>query len=33
MVWCPKYRRPILGGRVKAGVEEMIRAKADGHGW
>jgi putative transposase len=33
VVWCPKYRRPVPGGRVKARLEEFIRAKADEHGW
>jgi putative transposase len=33
VVWCPKYRRPVLGGRVAARCEELIRAKASGHGW
>lgn len=32
VVWCPEYRRPVLGGRVKARLEELIRAKADEHG-
>nr|WP_245740590.1 transposase [Nonomuraea maritima] len=22
VVWCPKYRRPVLGGRVKDRLEE-----------
>ncbi|MFG3438451.1 IS200/IS605 family transposase [Nonomuraea sp. NPDC047897] len=33
VVWCPKYRRPVLGGRVKTRLEELIRAKADEQGW
>jgi putative transposase len=33
VVWCPKYRRPVLDGRVKTRLEELIRAKADEHGW
>ncbi|MFG3442784.1 transposase, partial [Nonomuraea sp. NPDC047897] len=33
VVRCPKYRRPVLGGRVKTGLEELIRAKAGEHGW
>ncbi|MGC5014726.1 IS200/IS605 family transposase [Streptosporangium sp. DT93] len=33
VVWCPKYRRPVLDGRVKNRLEESIRAKADEHGW
>ncbi len=28
----PKYRRPVLGGRVKDRLEELIHAKADEHG-
>ncbi|MEU7877505.1 IS200/IS605 family transposase [Microbispora bryophytorum] len=33
VVWCPKYRRPVLGGRVMTRLEELICAKADEHGW
>lgn len=33
VVWCPKYRRPVLVGRVAARLEELIRAKADEKGW
>ena len=33
VVWCPKYRRPVLAGRVAARCEELIRAKASEHGW
>ncbi|MCG3041883.1 IS200/IS605 family transposase [Streptomyces fenghuangensis] len=33
IVWCPKYRRPVLEGRVAARLEELIRAKADERGW
>lgn len=33
MVWCPKYRRKVLGGRVKTRLEELIRAKAAEHDW
>ncbi|SDJ90955.1 putative transposase [Nonomuraea maritima] len=32
VVWCPKYRGPVLGGRVKDRLQELIRAKADEHG-
>ncbi|UUU25026.1 IS200/IS605 family transposase [Streptomyces sp. DSM 40750] len=27
------YRRPVLGGRVAARLEELIRQKADERGW
>ncbi|MGW4667888.1 IS200/IS605 family transposase [Streptosporangium sandarakinum] len=33
VVWCPKYRRPVLGGRVKDRLEESICAKPAAHGW
>ncbi|MFE1774759.1 IS200/IS605 family transposase [Streptomyces sp. NPDC059008] len=33
VVWCPKYRRPVLGGRVAARLDELIRARADERGW
>lgn len=32
VVWHPKYRRPVLGGRVKTRLQELIHAKADEHG-
>ncbi|MEV5740654.1 transposase [Microbispora rosea] len=32
VVWCPKYRRPVLGGRVKERLE-LIHAKAGERGW
>ncbi|WP_425473584.1 IS200/IS605 family transposase [Streptomyces tailanensis] len=33
VVWCPKYRRPVLDGRVAVRLEELIRQKADERGW
>ena len=33
VVWCPKYRRPVLSGRVKARLEELIRRRAAEHDW
>lgn len=33
VVWCPKYRRPVLGGRVAARLDELIRTKTDEKGW
>ena len=33
VVWCPKYRRPVLAGPVKDRCEALIRAKAAEHGW
>lgn len=33
VLWCPKYRRPVLGGRVAARCAKLIRAKAAGRGW
>ncbi|MFE1935969.1 IS200/IS605 family transposase [Streptomyces sp. NPDC059474] len=33
VVWCPKYRRPVLGGRVAARLDELIRQKAEERGW
>jgi putative transposase len=33
VVWCPKYRRPVLAGRAVGRREELISAQADGHGW
>ncbi|MBO0882464.1 MAG: transposase, partial [Mycobacterium sp.] len=33
LVWCPKYRRRVLGGRVARRLDELIEQVADGHGW
>ena len=33
VVWCPKYRRRVLGGRVAARLRELIEAKATERGW
>jgi putative transposase len=33
VVWCPKYRRPVLGGQVGQRLDELIRQKADERGW
>jgi putative transposase len=33
LVWCPKYRRRIPGGRVVAGCRELLEQIAAEHGW
>ncbi|WP_204808934.1 IS200/IS605 family transposase [Mycobacterium riyadhense] len=33
LVWCRKYRRWILGGRVAARCGELLEEIADEHGW
>jgi putative transposase len=33
VVWCPKYRRPVLGGPVAARLRELIAQKATEKGW
>lgn len=33
VVWCPKYRRRVLGGRVAERLDELIREKANERGW
>jgi putative transposase len=33
LVWCPKYRRRILGGRVAARCGELPEQIAAEHGW
>lgn len=33
LVWCPKYRRRVLGGRVAARCGELLEQVADEHGW
>jgi putative transposase len=32
-VRCPRYRTPVLAGRVAGRCEELIRAKASEHSW
>ena len=32
VVWCPKYRRRVLGGRVAARLRELIEQKATERG-
>jgi len=33
IVWCPKYRKPILEGKVKEYLEDLIRTIAETKGW
>jgi putative transposase len=33
LVWCPKYSRRVLDGRVAARLRELIEAKAAEKGW
>ncbi|WP_433467777.1 IS200/IS605 family transposase [Spirillospora sp. CA-128828] len=33
VVWCAKYRRPVLDGRVAIRLEELIRSKAIEKDW
>ena len=33
MVWCAKYRRRVLGGRVAVRLRELIERKATEMGW
>jgi putative transposase len=33
LVWCPKYRRPVLGGRVADRLCSLIQAKCAERGW
>lgn len=33
VVWCSKYRRPVLDARVAQRLEELIRSKAGERGW
>jgi putative transposase len=33
LVWCPKYRRRVLGGRVARRLDELLRKIAAEHGW
>ena len=33
LVWCPKYRRRVVGGRVAVRWGELLEQIADEHGW
>jgi putative transposase len=33
LVWCPKYRRPVLVDAVALRLRELIEVKAAEHGW
>jgi putative transposase len=33
LVWCPKYRRRVLGGRVAGRCGELLEQIAGEHGW
>ena len=33
LVWCPKYRRRVLGGRVAARCGQLLEQIAAAHGW
>ncbi len=33
VVWCPKYRRRVLGGRVARRLDELLEQIAAEHGW
>lgn len=33
VVWCPKYRRRVLGGRVACRLGELLEQIADERGW
>ena len=33
VVWCPKYRRQVLVGDIADRCKELIKLKADEHGW
>jgi putative transposase len=33
LVWCRKYRRRVVGGRVAARRGELLEQIATGHGW
>jgi len=33
VVWCPKYRRPVLVGDIAARCDALLREKAAEHGW
>lgn len=33
LVWCTKYRRPVLTAEIAQRLDELLREKADQHGW
>jgi putative transposase len=33
LIWCPKRRRKVLVGAIKARLEQLIREVASEHGW
>lgn len=33
VVWCPKYRRPVLVGPVAERLRELVEQKSAEHGW
>jgi putative transposase len=33
VVWCPKYRRKVLTGKIAARCDELIRSKCAEHDW
>jgi putative transposase len=33
LIWCPKRRRKVLIGAIKARLEQLIREVASEHGW
>jgi len=33
IVWCPKYRRSVLIDRISERLDQLLRQKADEHGW
>jgi putative transposase len=33
VVWCPKYRRPVLTAPIAARCDELIRDKCTANGW
>jgi putative transposase len=33
LIWCPKRRRKVLVGAIKARFEQLLREVASAHGW
>lgn len=33
LIWCPKRRRKVLVGAIKARLEQLLREVASEHGW
>lgn len=33
LIWCPKYRRPVLNEKIATRLKELLKEKAQEHEW